>query len=197
MKKFRILAIAAVIACGVVIALSMPLSAKIKGAPVPFSADWAHYEDGEHLEGGKLYASSEGIRLEGATDGESFVMIYNFNRMVAWNLMESERMYIETAFDGDELGMGEIGQFGMPCPPEAKANRSGSEDLDGRRTEKWTCAVPGEGIETVWYDTRLQMPIRSEDEDGRFALTNIKEGSQPASLFIPPPGYTKLEVPSF
>ena len=197
MKKGQLFAIAVVIAIGVVFALTLPLSAQIKGAPVPFSADWAHYEDGQRLEGGKLYASSEGIRLEGTAGGESFVMIYNFNRGVAWNLLKSERMYIETVFDGDELGMGEIGQFGTPCPPEAEANRSGSEDLDGRRTEKWTCAVPGEGVETVWYDTSLQVPIRSEDEDGRFSLTNIKEGIQPAGLFAPPPGYTKLEIPSF
>ncbi|MBM9536686.1 hypothetical protein [Desulfobulbus alkaliphilus] len=197
MKKFQKAAIAAIMACGVVIVLSIPLNARLKGAPVPFSADWAHYEDGQRLEGGKLHASSEGIRLEGSAGGESFVMIFNFNRGVAWSVIDAERMYIETAVDGDELGMGEIGQFGMPCPPEAVANRIGSEDVNGRNTEKWTCDVPGEGIETVWYDTRLQMPIRSEDEDGRFALTNIKEGSQPASLFIPPPGYTKLEVPSF
>jgi hypothetical protein len=197
MKRLRILAIAAVMACGLVFALTLPLSAKIKGAPVPFSADWAYYEDGQRLEEGKLYASSEGIRLEGTAGGESFVMIYNFNRGIAWNLLESERVYIETPFDGDELGMGEIGQFGRPCSPEAEANRSGSEDVDGRKTEKWTCVVPGEGVETVWYDTRLQVPIRSEDEDGRFSLTNIKEGGQPAALFVPPPGYTKLEVPSF
>jgi len=29
-------------------------------------------------------------------------MIYKFKRMVAWNLIESERMYMETAIDSDD-----------------------------------------------------------------------------------------------
>lgn len=197
MKKFWIYAVAAVIGYGALIASNMPLYAALKGAPVPFSADWINYEDGQRQESGKYYAGGEGIRLEGIAGGEPYIIIYNFQRMVAWNLIESERMYVETAMDSDDLGLDDLGQFGSPCPPEARATRGGSETLGGRRTEKWTCAVPGEGVMTVWYDARLQAPIRSEDEDGRFELTNIREGRQPASLFVPPPGYTKMEVPSF
>ena len=174
-----------------------PVYGQLKGAPVPFSADWANYEDGERQESGKYYASSEGIRLEGTAGGEPFAMIYNFQRGVAWNLIPSERMYIETALDSDDLGMDDLGQFGSPCPPDARATRSGSDTLAGRRTEKWTCVSPDHGTITVWYDTRLQAVIRSQDEDGRFELTNIREGRQPASLFVPPPGYSKMEVPGF
>jgi hypothetical protein len=50
---------------------------------------------------------------------------------------------------------------------------------------------------TVWYDPKLQAVIRSDDEDGRFELTNIKEGPQPASLFVPPSGYSKMYIPVF
>lgn len=181
----------------VVFLLSGPLYGQIKGAPIPFSADWANYEDDQRQESGKYFASAEGIRLEGRADGEPFVIIYNFERMVAWNLIESELMYIETAIDSEELGMESLGQFGSPCPPDARAARGGSDTVDGRRTEKWTCVFPDQGAMTVWYDTRLEAVIRSEDEDGRFELTNIIEGRQSASLFVPPPGYSKMDIPGF
>lgn len=177
--------------------VTVPLYGQLRGAPVPFAADWANYEDGERQESGKYYASEEGIRLEGTAGGEPFAMIYNFQRMVAWNLIESERMYIETAIDSDDLGMDDLGQFGSPCPSAARATRSGSDTLDGRRTEKWICDSPDYGTLTVWYDTRLQAVIRSEDQDGRFELSNIKEGRQPAGLFVPPSGYTKMDIPGF
>ena len=180
-----------------VLLFSGSVCAQLKGAPVPFAADWANCENGERQEGGKYYASSEGLRLEGVAGGEPFAMIYNFQRMVAWNLIESERMYIETAIDSDDLGMDDLGQFGSPCPPDARATRSGSDTVAGRRTERWTCVSPDHGTMTVWYDTRLQAVIRSEDEDGRFELSNIREGRQPASLFVPPPGYSKMEIPGF
>lgn len=200
MKKVWLFAVFAVIGCGALIVLSMPLYAQMKGAPVPFSADWVNYEDGERLESGKYYASSEGIRMEGTAGGEPYIIIYNLKRMVAWNLIESERMYMEVSLEShQEMGMDDIGRFGAPCPPDAQANRAGSETVQGRRTEKWTCAIPGEETITVWYDTRLQTPIRSEGEfeEYAFEFTNIKEGAQPASLFVPPPGFTKMEIPSW
>ncbi len=193
MKKFSISAGTLLM----VFLLTAPLYGQIKGAPVPFSADWANYEDDQRQESGKYFASAEGVRLEGTAGGEPFVIIYNFQRMVAWNLIESERMYIETAINSDDLGMDDLGQFGSPCPPEARATRSGSDTVDGRRTEKWTCVSPDQGTMTVWYDTRLEAVIRSEDEDGRFELTNIREGRQPSSLFVPPPGYRKMDIPGF
>ena len=197
MKIIRLLVMAVVLGCGAVLLLSLPLYAQLKGAPVPFAADWANYEDGERQENGKYYASGEGIRLEGMAGGEPFVMIYNFKQMVAWNLIESERMYIETAIDSDDLGMYDFGHFGTPCPADARAMRSGSETVGGRRTETWTCTSADQGTMTVWYDTKLQAIIRSDAEDDRFELTNIKEGRQPASLFVPPSGYSKMDIPVF
>ncbi|MFU8769758.1 MAG: hypothetical protein ACNA7H_08495, partial [Desulfotignum sp.] len=160
-------------------------------------ADWANYEEDQRQESGKYFASTEGIRLEGTAGGEPFSIVYNFKRRVAWNLLESERMYIETAIDSDELGMDDLGRFGTPCPPDAHATSSGSDTLNGRKTEKWTCDSPEQGTMTVWYDIGLQAVIRSEDEDGRFELTNIKEGHQPNSLFVPPPGYSKMDISGF
>lgn len=178
-----------------------PLDAGPKGAPVPFSADWAILEEGQPQETGKYYASTEGIRMEGIAGGEPYTMIFNFERKLAWNVMASERMYMETPIDPDEPGstddvMGGLGSFGSPCPRDAKATRIGRETLHGRNVEKWTCAVPRQETLTIWFDTRLQVPIRTEDEDGVFELRNIKEGRPSADLFLPPAGYTKFSIPA-
>ena len=75
------------------------LHAAQKGAPVPFTADFVTTEDGETMETGKYFAAPEGIRMEGVAGGEPYVMIFNFQKSVAWHLMEKERMYIETPID--------------------------------------------------------------------------------------------------
>lgn len=193
----------ATVAClviGCALALS-PAHAGPKGAPVPFSAEWVTLEEGQPQETGNYYASSEGIRMEGDAGGTPYIMIFNFDRKLAWNVMASERMYIETPINPDEPGstddiQGGLGSFGSPCPRDAKATRIGRETLQGRNVEKWTCAMPRQETLTVWFDTRLQVPIRSEDEDGVFELRNIKEGRLSGDLFVPPAGYTKMAIPA-
>jgi hypothetical protein len=203
--------------------LTLPVSvqAQMKGPPVPFSADraeydWAGYDDDDdydddydydydydeydengYADRGRYFASTEGIRVEGTVGDESYVVIVNVPRMVVWSLIGSERSYIEDAIDPDDFDDWDLGHFGSPCPTDARATRSGSETLDGRTTEKWTCVSPEWGTMTVWYDTRLQTVIRYENEDGYGELTNIREGRQPASLFVPPPGYRQIDVSDF
>jgi hypothetical protein len=174
--------------------LIFPLSvqAQIKVPPVPFSADWSAYGDGDdgYAHGGRYFASNEGIRQEATAGDESYVYIVNFSRMVGWSLIELEHRVIEEALDPDLFDHRYLGRFGSPCPTYARATHSGSETLDGRGTEKWICVSPHSGTMTVWYDSRLQAVIRYEDEDGYGELNNIREGAQPASLFILPDGYS-------
>ena len=64
--------------------------------------------------------------------------------------------------------------------------------MQGRSVEKWRCTYPERHQIVVWYDTRLQTPIRIDidaDFDEFFQLTNIEEGPQPETLFVPPPEY--------
>jgi hypothetical protein len=178
-----------------------PLQADQRGAPVPFSADWIASEEGEPQVQGKYYASSEGIRIEGESGEEDFIMIYNFDRNLAWHVMAAERMYMETPLDPNQPGSTEdfmdgLGTFGSPCSADGKGTRIGPATLHGRKVEKWTCEVPGEKTITVWYDKRIQIPIRSEDEDGSYELKNIKEGRLSVDLFLPPAGYTKFAMPA-
>jgi hypothetical protein len=186
------------IGCGLTLS---PLQAAEKGPPVPFTADFIATEDGETVSGGKYFAAPEGIRMEGVTGGEPYVMIINFPKRATYHLMAKERMYIEMSIDPEETtattddlfsGM----SFGEACPDMGgKGTRLGRETLHGRKVEKWRCQnLDGDEV-TVWHDTKLKMAIRAEDPDGIFEMSNIKEGPLSPQLFQPPADYTKFEMP--
>ncbi len=72
----------------------------------------------------------------------------------------------------------------------------GGDTLNGRSTVKY------EGVSTkgdkayYWVDTKLKCVIKADSGSGSFELRNIQEGSQPASLFEIPAGYTKFDMGS-
>jgi hypothetical protein len=71
----------------------------------------------------------------------------------------------------------------------------GSDTLNGRSTVKYE-GVSNKGEKNyIWVDTKLHSVIKMDGgTGGGIELTNIKEGSQPASLFEVPAGYTKVDL---
>ena len=68
----------------------------------------------------------------------------------------------------------------------------GSDTLNGRSTVKYEgVSKKGEKMH-VWVDTKLHVVVKTDE--GGFELRNIQEGSQPASLFEIPAGYTKFDM---
>ncbi len=66
----------------------------------------------------------------------------------------------------------------------------GTENVNGRTATKWQ-ATNGRGqTGYFWLDPELRFIIKADSADGgKFSIENIKEGTQPASLFEPPAGY--------
>ena len=70
----------------------------------------------------------------------------------------------------------------------------GSDSLNGRSTVKY------EGVSTkgeksyAWVDAKLHCVVKMGGTGGGIELRNIQEGSQPASLFEIPAGYTKFDM---
>ncbi len=192
MMKIWNLSIYLAVGCAITIILSLPADARMKGASVPFSANWAHYVDGELLDGGKYYAASQSVRLEGMEGNNPYIVIHDFKKQVSLYIYVPHREYIQVPMEPARLRY-DFAQFGSPCPPAARAERIGKDTLNSREVEKWTCDIPGEGPETVWYDTRLQTAILSQGDDDYIQLTDIQEGHQPASLFAPPANFTKSD----
>ena len=72
----------------------------------------------------------------------------------------------------------------------------GSDTLDGRSTVKYE-GVSSKGEKShIWVDTKLHCVVKTDEGAGGMELRNIQEGSQPASLFEIPAGYTKFDTGS-
>lgn len=72
----------------------------------------------------------------------------------------------------------------------------GSDTLNGRDAVKYE-GVSKKGEKShIWVDSKLRCVVKTEEGAGDFELRNIQEGSQPASLFEIPSGYTKFDMGS-
>jgi hypothetical protein len=72
----------------------------------------------------------------------------------------------------------------------------GSDSVNGRSAVKYE-GVSSKGEKGyVWVDTKLHCVVKTDGANGSMELRNIQEGSQPASLFEIPSGYTKFDMGS-
>jgi hypothetical protein len=72
----------------------------------------------------------------------------------------------------------------------------GSETLNGRSTVKYEGTnADDKKSGYVWVDAKLRYVVKVLGADGNgMEMRNIQEGSQPASLFEVPTGYTKFDM---
>lgn len=72
----------------------------------------------------------------------------------------------------------------------------GSDPVNGRDAVKYE-GVSNKGEKShIWVDSKLRCVVKTDEGAGGFELRNIQEGSQPASLFEIPAGYTKFDMGS-
>jgi hypothetical protein len=70
----------------------------------------------------------------------------------------------------------------------------GNDTVNGRNAVKYE-GVSSKGEKGyIWVDTKLHCVVKTDDLNGGIELHNIQEGSQPASLFEIPAGYTKFDM---
>jgi hypothetical protein len=72
----------------------------------------------------------------------------------------------------------------------------GSDTVNGRSTVKYEGVSTRGNKQYYWVDTKLHCVIKTQGDGEGIELTNIQEGSQPASLFEIPAGYTKFDMGS-
>ncbi len=177
----------------VLMSLALVLSAanlQGQGFPVSFQADYVDICEYEEATG-KYYAGPEGMRMEGMMDGERQIMIVNFSRSVSWIILEDERMYYELP-----LGPDAAEDFTSVCAElSVKETMVGRETMQGRSVEKWHCEKFDGRVDKIWFDSRLKVPLRTEENGNIFELRNIREGRVSGDLFQPPAGYQKLSMP--
>lgn len=179
-----------------------------------FSAD-VHDMKRENKGISKLYAGKDKVRFEGQSQGEAMgptVVIIDEAQNKNIVLMPQRHSYIEAP---PMMVKPLITQFWRvddvndACPQWKKTaeqagtyknwgscTKVGSDSLNGRSTVKYE-GVSAKGEKSfVWVDTKLHCVVKMDGTDGGMELRNIQEGSQPASLFEIPAGYTKFDMGS-
>jgi hypothetical protein len=73
-------------------------------------------------------------------------------------------------------------------------HRAGTEVVNGRNTVKYEGTNAKGEPGTAWFDSKLRFPVKWDGKNGSGELQNIQEGSQSASLFEIPAGYTKMDM---
>lgn len=163
----------------------------------------------------KVYASNDKLRLDSAQKGNSmgpgaFILDETQRKTVA--LMLQQRMYVEIPIGSTPtaLKFWRVSDPDDACPQWKKA----TEQIKSENPNKWTCAKMGndsvdgrsavkyKGTSSdgktsyIWVDTKLHCVTRMQDDSSDLQFRNIKEGSQPASLFEVPAGYQKFDMGS-
>ena len=114
-------------------------------------------------------------------------------------LIHKEKTYMESSYaEADFFSFGSS----KPCDEFRKAEDIGRTKLYGRSVVKWRCSEPKDpetyeessGVITVWFDDKLDLPVRIEDGKGYWELVNIREGKPSGDHFKVPAGYKKLAI---
>jgi hypothetical protein len=156
----------------------------------------------------KLYFAKDKLRIEPQEHNAAAmgVAIVNFSTQSSIVLILQQHMYLEMpAQMGENRGMFSFFKSGdaeNACPDwlNLAANKGGtchkvgSETVNGRSTVKYEGTNSKGDRGAVWLDSRLRFPVKWEDKNGSGEMRNIQEGSQPASLFEVPAGFTKMDM---
>jgi outer membrane lipoprotein-sorting protein len=168
--------------------------------PQPFSADMAMTTHNGQKMTGKFYFASPSLRMDMTAQGQNMSMIMDSSTQTMYMVMHDRHMYIES-HGGQNPLMSRAPKAptfdpAHPCGKEMTCQKVGTETVNGRVCDKWVGTDKQGHTNTGWIDQRLHFPIRTQDSEGNlFDLTNVKEGRPEASLFQPPAGYQKMDMP--
>ena len=195
MKNSRMLLMAA--------AMALAGAAQAAGPTPPqveYSAD-SVLETAEASMKGRVYYTPTRERREMVmgSGGEKMLMITRQDKKVAWTLMPSEKMYMETSIaqTGDKT---DISQY------KIEQTVVGPETINGISTTKSKIIMTGPKGEkmggfmwTTKENILVKMDAISVDKQQKHRykteLTNLKIGKQDPSLFEVPAGYQKMSIP--
>jgi hypothetical protein len=175
-----------------------------------FSADIVNNKDGGNQSHARIYVTKDKWRIEGFQEGRmGGAVITNLSTRMSAVLMSERKMYMEFP-----QGQGPAGQrmwgfyqardiddacgewMKLPYNQGGTCHKVGSDSVNGRSTVKYTGTNSKGETGSVWFDKKIGFPIKWEGEKGGSGeLQNIKEGSQPSSLFEIPSDYQKFQMP--
>jgi Domain of unknown function (DUF4412) len=173
-----------------------------------FSADYVDTSEGKSTNKAKIYATKDKMRIE-PEGSQGGAMIVNFSVHNSYGLMPEQKMYMEFP-QGQGPGSQWSRKLFRPSDVENScvewlklaANRGGTckkvgnETINGRSTVKFEGTDAKGKTGYAWVDRKIGFPVKWQEQNDTWELHNIKEGSQPASLFEVPSGYQKFQMPA-
>jgi len=192
--------------------LMLFFASNVAMAQTEFSADVVNYKTAGSPVEMKLYFGKDKLRFEPMEKAreDQGVGIVNLATRTVTVIMPQQRMYMELPAQaaGQRL-MYEFyrtGDVENACSDWAKLphNQGGTCHKVGHETVNERDAVKYEGTNGkgdrgyFWIDPKLRFPLKWQDEKDKSGgeVRNIQEGSQPASLFEVPAGFTKFDMGS-
>jgi hypothetical protein len=179
-------------------------------AQTEFSADIVDNNNQKSGKGpNKVYFGKDKIRFDSADNSDprnSGSVIFDLAKQSWVVIMTKQHMYMEMPTKMMEnRGMFEFfrsGDVENACSDWLKLARNnggtchkvGTETVNGRDTVKYEGTNSDGDSSTVWLDSKLRFPVKWKGKNDGGEMQNIKEGSQPASLFDIPADYKKFDM---
>jgi hypothetical protein len=184
------------------------LAASFSFAQTEFSAEMVDTQKPDHPSNGKMYFSKDKVRFESAKKdprggGE---VIINLATQTTTVLMDQMHMYMEmssqSAGQRTAYNFFRTGDVEAACSDwmqlaqnkNGSCHKVGSDTVNGRTTVKYESTNANGDTSDVWLDPKLRFPVKWQGKNAGWELRNIQEGTQPASRFEVPAGYTKMEM---
>lgn len=187
--------------------LAVILLAGMGVAQTEFSGEIVDNQKGDAPQA-KIYSGKDKMRFESATADPKAggAVIVNLATHTSTVLMPQRQMYMEMPpqMAGQRMNytLFRVGDMDNACSewlaqPRNKGGtckKVGNETVNGRSTVKYEGTNANGDTGTVWIDPKLRFPVKWQGKNNSWELRNIQEGSQPASLFEVPEGYTKFDM---
>jgi hypothetical protein len=191
---------------------ALMLAASFALAQTEFSADVVDLQKEGAPSSAKIYFAKDKLRVEpqnSATRGGGAV-IMNLATQTSTVLMNQQHMYMEMPVQAQSQRMAYVSTFFRvgdvenacgdwqkmaPAAQGGSCHRVGDESVNGRNTVKYEATNSSSEVSHFWLDPKLRFPVKWQGKNSNGELRNIQEGTQPASLFEIPSGFTKMQIP--
>jgi len=192
-------------------AFAVLLAASSVLAQTEFSADMVDTAKNGNPVQAKIYFAKDKMRLESVEKdqrGMGGALIVNLATQTSTVLMDQQHMYMEVpaqtaaqrnAYTYNFFRTGDVEAACSDWLQQARnkggtCHKIGSDTVNGRSTIKYEATNAGGDKGTFWIDPKLRFPVKWQGKNDGGELRNIQEGTQPASLFEIPAGYTKFDM---
>jgi len=130
----------------------------------------------------------------------------NFANQTSTVLIPQQHTYIELPAQaqgpGQMYSFFEAGDVQNACADWEKiahtqagsCHKVGSDTVNGRGAIEYEGTSSSGDVTRVWIDVKVRFPLKWQSKSNGGELRNIQEGTQPASLFEIPAGFTKMDI---